>query len=38
MKGVRDKQGRPAFAEAFGRVVLEVLREHRGWVPSAPVR
>jgi len=38
MKGVRDKSGRPLFAEAFGRVVLELLREHRGWAPPAAVR
>jgi len=36
MKGVRDKSGRPLFADAFGRVVLDLLREHRGWAP--PVR
>jgi hypothetical protein len=38
MKGVRDKSGRPLFAEAFGRVIVELLREHRGWAPSATAR
>lgn len=36
MKGVRDKNGRPLFAAAFSRVVVQMLQEQRGWkVPSA---
>lgn len=37
-KGVRDKSGRPLFAEAFGRVVLQMLKEHRGWAPASPMQ